>query len=259
MSDGETVRCHAVSKTKLNAIRAREGNPGLQADDVWPEGQCERSAVPGKLLCGGRGGHGGNSTSVPTFDPLEFMPVDVREKLQFLIRNPTILSRRFEIAQLVARYLALYERLTKNEALGKSSLEHIREGLEDIHNGEIVVGAGKISEALELRENEKETYAEIYQTMALLKDMTGTEIKSIKEMRGMITLEQFIAAMDGVAGDLVEALEKYVPDERIRDNVAGFVERRINRRFSSGSAGVLAAASEVVDGDILSSTESVAE
>lgn len=233
MSDGVTVRCQAVTKEKLKEIRERENNPNLTRDDVWPEAQCKRAAVPGKLLCGGRGGHGGGSSSVPTHDYLDFMPVDLREKMQLLIDNPQILSRRMEIMQLMARILVLYERMQTNESLGIFSLSHIQEGLDEIKKSNFEKGAAMIQATLDSRLVEAESYAEVRQTMALLKDMTKVEIGSIKEMKQVVAFDVLISVVQGIAASLQEAVSQYVGDERTQQLIIGAVDRTIARRLNT--------------------------
>jgi hypothetical protein len=237
MNDGVTVRCQAVSKTKLRRIRVERGldpdDKSISPDDVWPEAQCERPAVQGKLLCAGRGGHGGGSLSVPTHNYLDFMPVDLREKMQLLIENPQILSRRMEIMQLMARILVLYERMQTNESLGVFSLSHLQEGLEDIENGDLVAGVAKIKATLDSRLVEAESYSEVRQTMALLKDMTKVEIGSIKEMKQVIPFDVLISVVQGIADSLQEAVDANVGDERTKRLIVGAVERTISRRLNT--------------------------
>lgn len=234
MSDGVSVRCQAVSKTKLAAERERLGNPDLTPDEAWPAAQCERAAVPGKLVCGGRGGHGGGSLSVPSYDITSFMPTDMREMLQTVMEQPHLISRRFEMYQLVARYLTLYKRLSDDEALGPASLVLINEGLEEIEKGESIKGIAKIRGALDKRIIEHETYEEIRKVMALLKDMTKVEVASIKEMRAVVTIDQVIALVNAIADATNRALEEFVEEPEVRTNVANAVAREAGRRLNAG-------------------------
>lgn len=253
MSDGVTVRCQAVSKSKLRKIRVAHGldpeDKSISPDDVWPEAQCEHPAVHGKLLCGGTGGHGGGSLSVPTYDYLDFMPVDLREKVQMLIDNPQILSRRMEIIQLMGRILVLYEKVRDKENLGIYSLDHIREGLDDIDKGDIDKGRKKIQATLDSRLTEAEAYAEIRQTMSLLKDMTKVEVGTLKETNQTVPFDIFMSSINAVGRAIQEAVEKYVPEERTRELIVGFVDRTIARRFNTRLPRILPDLEEAIEAD----------
>lgn len=251
MSDGITVRCQAVAKSKLERLREESGNPNLTPDEAWPMAQCEHAAVPGKLVCGGRGGHGGGSMSVPTYSMVDFMPADMKAMMQEVIKNPQLLSRRFEIAQLISRIMVLYDRLNKNESLGGSfTLLTLQEAVRQIEDGEVKNGLVKLKEIVESRTIERETYNDIFTAMSLLKDMTKTEMGSIKEMKQIVTLDQMIALVSGIADTLTQALEKYVNDEHTRQLVSGDVARSIGRRINSGIGGVFQEADQQpIDGE----------
>lgn len=239
MQDGITVRCQAVSKSKLEAIRQRENNPLLAPEDVWPEAQCERPAVLNKLVCGGRGGHGGGSVSVPEYDFTSFMPADMAEMLKEVMSNPHLLSRRFEMQQIIARILLLYQKLQSKTALGKPAIDLIREGLQDIANSDIAVGSSKIQRAVDDVDNERATYREIFDAMNLLQTMTRTEVQSMKETRQILTFDVVLAILNGVADGMNLALEKYVDDPRSRELVSRYVAADITRRLNTGIGRVL--------------------
>lgn len=257
LADGLTIRCQAVSKTKLREIQEREQNFALTPDDVWPEAQCFHAAVQGKLVCGGRGGHGGGSSSVPTYDMLDFMPIDMRDMMREIIDNPQLLSRRIEIAQLVARIRVLYQRLADNEALGMASVDDIRTGLNKIEKGDIAAGKAMIQAALDAKRAEKEVQQELYVILPLLKDMTRTEMSTLKDMQQIITFDQMVAALLGIADTLKEALEEHVPDERTRESVATAVGSAIQRRFNLRVGAVLPEVAETVAGQDVLETERV--
>lgn len=247
MSDGITVRCQAVAKSKLDMIRQRENNPDLTPEDVWPEAQCEHPALPKKLLCGGRGGHGGGSSSVPEYDFTSFMPADMAEMLQAVMANPHLLSRRFEMQQIISRILLLYQKMRDKESLGQTAISLIQDGLNDIAASEIAKGMGKIQIALNDAINERDTYDEIFKAMNLLQTMTRTEIQSMKETRQMLTFDVVLAIMNGIADGLNVALEKYVDDPKSRELVAGYVATDITRRLNTGIGRVLPAVDQTIE------------
>jgi len=255
MNDGTTVRCQAVSKSKLKEIRQRENDPSMTPDDVWPEAQCEHAAIAGKLVCGGRGGHGGGSDSVPAYDFMSFMPADMAEMLETVMQNPHLLSRRFEMQQLVARILILYQKLQKRDSIGQTSIEIIQEGLRDIADGEITKGTFKIQHAIDDQRIEHDTYQDIYQAMNLLQSMTRTEVQSMKETRQMLSFDVVLAMLTGIADTLNTALEKYVTDERSRELVAGFVAADTSRRFNTGIGRVFPA----IDAETIESPATITE
>lgn len=255
MSDGITVRCQAVSKSKLEMIRQRENNPNLTPDDVWPEGQCEHPALSKKLLCGGRGGHGGGSPSVPEYDMTSFMPADMAEMLQAVMANPHLLSRRFEMQQIISRIMLLYQKMRDKEALGQTAISLIQEGLGDILASEISTGVGKIQLALNDVLNERDTYDEIFKAMNLLQTMTRTEVQSMKETRQMLGFDVVLALVNGIADEINVALEKYVDDSRSRELVAGYVASSIARRLNAGVGRIL----PEIDNEAIESTASSTE
>lgn len=248
LRDGFTPRCHKVSSQKLRAIRARENRPDLTADEAWPEAQCSHSAVPGYLLCRIHL-KGLAKIKMKPKDMLDWLPIDMQEKMRIIMDNPQVLSRQFEMHQLIARILVLYDKLNNKEALGRYALSNLREGLKMIHEGDTVKGSALIEDVIESRTIERETYDEIYQAMSLLKDMTRVEVSSMKDLKLMLSYDQMVAGLLGVADALSAALKEYVADERTRELVAGAVARDITRRFNTRPGGVLPAPTQAIEGE----------
>lgn len=242
MKDGETIRCQAVSKTRLRAIRVARGYDPLDLtigpDDVWPEAQCHHPAVPGKLVCGGKTGHGGNSMDVPYHHLMDSMPVDLKEKLDLLMQNPDYLTRRMEIHQLMARNLQLFEEMRDDKLTGLDVEDELNEALNEIKAGNFKEAQKKIEQALQVKSDSKLRWREIRDNIVILKDLSRTETSTIKEFRQMITSDQFMNVLFSLADAVTEAAEKYISDKTVQSNVIGHVYASV-RRFINARPGVI--------------------
>lgn len=234
LKDGETIRCQAVAKQKLRAIRVARGldpeDTAIKPDDVWPEAQCERPAVPGKLVCGGRAGHGGNSMSVPYHMlVLESMPVDLREKMEALMENPEIISRRLEMIELSARNLQLFEDMRDDKKTGSDLDKELHKVLELLDMGELDRGHKKLQELLEGQSTQRKRWDEIRANTLILKDLSRTETNTIQTFRQMISSDQFLSALMSIADAVKDAVEKYIHEPTVRNEVIGHVYQSIRR------------------------------
>lgn len=234
LTDGETVRCQCVAKGQLDRIRLEEDDPNLEPEDVWPRGQCTHGAVPGTFMCKD---HGGNSPDAQRTDPYSFLPGEMAEKIKILEGNPHILSRQAEIMQLIARNMVLWERI-RDGGIGKNSQIEISKGLSMIESGEVQEGTFKIREILIEMDNEREMFAEIRENMVLLKDMTRTQIGTMKDLKQMISTDQFVILVVDLVKLFEEALATHVIDRGIQQLILGTVQtgidNRIRPRLASG-------------------------
>jgi hypothetical protein len=243
LKDGETIRCQAVAKQKLRAIRVQRGysedDTTITADEVWPEAQCEHPAVPGKLVCGGRAGHGGNSMSVPYHDLLlGSMPVDLREKMEILMDNPEILSRRLEMVELSARNLQLFEEMRDSEKAGSDLDSKLREAMKFLKSGDYTKASNSLQEVLEYKGTQQKRWDEIRANTVILKDLSRTETNTIQAFRQMISSEQFLGALMGIADAVKDAVEKYINEPTVRNEVIGHVYSSIRRLTNARIGGV---------------------
>lgn len=242
LRDGETIRCQAIAKQKLRAIRVQHGydpyDETIKADDVWPEAQCEHPAVPGKLICGGRAGHGGNSVKIPYHHLLDVMPVDLREKIEILMENPEILSRRLEIIELSARNLQLFEEMRDSKLAGSDIDEELHKALTQLQAGNFAEAKKTLEEALKAKVDQGKRWNEIRTNTMILKDLSRTEIGTIKEMRQMITSDQFMAVIFSIADAVKEAVEKYISDQPTQSSIIGYVNAAVRRLINARPTGI---------------------
>lgn len=242
MKDGETIRCQAVSKTKLRAARVARGydpyDTTITSDDVWPEAQCSHPAVPGKLVCGGKTGHGGNSMDVPYHHLMDVMPVDLKEKMELLMENPEVLSRRLEIIELSARNLQLMEEMKNDKIAGSDNDEQLRDALNELVAGNFKAAEKTLRDVIESKAGQQKRWREVRENIVILKDLSRTEMSTIKEFRQMITSDQFMNVLLSLADAVTEAAEKYISDKTIQSNVIGHVYASV-RRFINARPGVL--------------------
>lgn len=243
LKDGETVRCQAVAKQKLRAIRVAQGyesdDTTISADDVWPEAQCERPAVKGKVVCGGRAGHGGNSMSVPYHTLiLESMPVDLREKMEVLMENPEIISRRLEMIELSARNLQLFEEMRDNRLAGSDLDKELKDALTLLKAGELENGTAKLEEVMKQQSSDRKRWDEVRANTLILKDLSRTETNTIQVFRQMISSEQFLTALMNIADAVKDAVEKYINEPTIRNEVIGHVYQSIRRLTNARIGGI---------------------
>lgn len=236
MADGVTVRCQAVSKGKLARLREERDDMTLTPKDVWPEAQCEHAALPNKLLCGGRGGHGGGSPHVPQRSLMDIMPLDLQKHMEVILENPQIISQRLEIIQLSARNRQLFERMAEEQPDGRSTTEDIRTVLRLIKKGNLVDAQARLEEVLQERRVEEQLWDEIRTNIAMLKDLRRTETANMKEFQEMASTDQILATFRGILTLVREGAEKYVLDPKSRAGLVGYVADGIRRLANARAA-----------------------
>lgn len=251
MQDGETVRCQARSKSKL--LKAwgkllssyasqieykRAFNTWLKSipeNAYWPDCQCGKAAEPGTFLCSNHGGKSKDSKK----EMLDFLPGQMAERIKMLQQNPVLLNRSFEIYQLLARNLELYERMGELGATPAESRRLIWAGLTLIKNGEIVAGADHIEAALKDSNHESELYEEIRTNMSLIRALTSTHVQVAKDLQQIVTVEQHIASLVDISDIVVAVLGKYIQDEYLRDSAIADVQSRISGRIGIRAGSLL--------------------
>src|SRR3990167_3912087 len=186
LQDGVTVRCQGVSKAKLRQLRFTRNEPDLTSDDVWPQEQCIKAAEPGKLLCTFHGGRTPNSGKRKISD---FMPLDLREKYEIFEKNPDIINRYIELAQLQARNASLFEQY-EDLVLGQEAYETVAEARRLLARGDVVDAGQLLDIALRDAKTETEIWDELRKNMDLVDKLTRTQFAIEKELKTMATREQ---------------------------------------------------------------------
>lgn len=231
MADGLTVRCQAVSKSSLRKARIIKNNPDLSSDDVWPEGQCVLSAEGGTFLCHF---HGGKSLTIRKRTILDFMPIDLQEKMEVLIANKDYINREQEIYQILALNAQLYERLDEISGGGEDTRLEILAGTRMIQDGEIEAGLVRIKEALGSERAQAEVREELRANLQLLQGLTRTQVNTAKELRLMATADQVIALIEGISDDFTRIINKNIGDpdlaRRLLSEFVAAVRQRSNAR-----------------------------
>lgn len=233
LRDDITIRCQAVSKTKLRKFRIEKGNMELTSDDAWPEGQCVRAANTGTFLCSL---HGGKSVGIVKKNPtIAILPIDLQEKIQILMENPDYINREMQIWEILAMNAQLYERLGEVGG-GEATFDDIFDCLVMIEGGQIMDGLRRIREILASEKAQREIRDEIRANMSLLKELTRTQVSTAKELRTMATTDQVMALTEGIVDDFITNVKDVVEDKKISDklidNFVRAVKLRLNARIA---------------------------
>lgn len=235
MLDGKTIRCQGVSKTRLRKLREERGDWDSPAEDFWPEAQCGKPAEPGSFVCKY---HGGQSPRRVPRDVMELVPINLREKLEVVLDNPSYLDRSSDIYLLEARKWELLERLSEHpgrqEAWGMVS-----EAYHELMRGNLLEAESLISEALKHSDAEKEIWQEIVGLAGSQQTIASTQVKVMKELKLMITMEQVMYLISVVQRALKEATERYIDDAHVREAVVDYISRRLEDAAGSGTTAVV--------------------
>jgi hypothetical protein len=245
LRDGISIRCQAVSKTNLRRIRVERGDLELTTSDIWPEGQCDKGAVPGTFGCKFHGGKSivasGKSIS------RGMIPLDLQEKIEILQQNPDYINREFEIWQLLGMNAQLHERMEELGG-GPDSYEKILVGLNMIRGGDIENGIKGIQKIIESEFSQREIRDELRININLLKELTKVQVSTAKELKTMATTDQVMAMVEGIVDDFITIVKDLVVDrtlaDRLVDRFVRAVKLRMNARVGTSTL------EEVVDGNI---------
>lgn len=235
LQNGVTVRCQGVSKTKIRQLRITRNDPDLTSDDVWPEAQCIKSAEPDKLLCKFHGGRTPNEGKRRISD---FMPLDLREKYEIFEKNPDIINRYIELAQLQARNASLFEQY-EDLVLGEEAYETVTEARRLLARGDVVDAGHLLDIALQDAKSEREIWDELRKNMDLVDKLTRTQFSIEKELKTLATREQVTALMNGLFDAVVKAVEANVGDKDIANRILvqfGGAARQLANLSSVGSS-----------------------
>lgn len=235
MNDGKTVRCQTVSRRFLRQRREETGNPHLSVDDIWPEGQCTKPALPGYFLCR----YHARRLLRPVYrDITDYMPINLRHILQVLSNTPNLADRRQAILQLQARNAQLFEQLKEGAVGGNLTLRELEQGLREIEQGELLKGTERIRAVIEGKRREMEIWEEIRANQELERKQVVTQAELYKTMRTMATPEQVSALVKGLYQTFVAAVDSQITDEVIRDRILRAVAADLLRKANLAGDGI---------------------
>lgn len=248
--DRITIRCQAVSKNSLRKLRIERGDLELTSDEVWPEGQCVRSAEPGTYLCKY---HGGSTVAIEkrgNYAMMGALPVDMQEKIKILQQNPDYINREMQIWEVLAMNAQLYERMDEEAGGGgPDTFERILDGLQMIEGGNIPAGITGIRKAVLSEKGQRELRDEIRINMNLLKELTKVQVSTAKELKTMATTDQVMALVEGVVDDFITIVKDVVGDKTIADRLIDRFVRAVRLRLNARIVNT-PDVTEVVDGSV---------
>lgn len=193
--DPNQVRCHGCSKRRLREMRIEQNNPDLTSDEAWPDAQCHKPAVEGTFVCSI---HGGDKANIHKHSIGDFMPIDLREKLEIFQSNGyELYNRSSEIAQLKARNAQLYEEMD-DLIIGPEGYALISDARKALSKGDVANAAVMLEMAL--RDNSRDNYirAEIRENTKIIDKLTITHFNIAKELKLMTPLDQMRSFLDGL-------------------------------------------------------------
>ena len=235
MLDGKTIRCQGVSKTRLRKLREERGIGTLRQKIFGLKHSVVNLLSLGSFVCKY---HGGQSPRRVPRDVMELVPINLREKLEVVLDNPSYLDRSSDIYLLEARKWELLERLSEHpgrqEAWGMVS-----EAYHELMRGNLLEAESLISEALKHSDAEKEIWQEIVSLAGSQQTIASTQVKVMKELKLMITMEQVMYLISVVQRALKEATERYIDDAHVREAVVDYISRRLEDAAGSGTTAVV--------------------
>lgn len=207
------VRCQACSKTKIKQLRIEREDPSLRPDDLWPDAQCTWPAIEGTLNCEL---HGGRSTNTTKRTLAEWMPLDLREKIQALEQNKDqLFNRDNEIAQLIARNAQLYETLD-DLVLGVEGYTALIEAKKHLASGDVAAAMTLLTIVLRDSRTEREVHAEMRENIKLIDKLTITQFNIRKDLKLMATIDQVRNLLHGMYQAFERIAIEFIPDEKHR-------------------------------------------
>lgn len=233
LSDGMTIRCQGVSKTRLRLRREELDNPDLTSDDVWPDLQCTRAAEPNTFTCKY---HGGRSLNIRYNSILDFTPDGtMRDILDNLLQAEDYISRRDEIRVLQLREAQLMREL--NNVGGIEAWESVLDAVDLIRAGDIERGVQLIQGTATSRYLDIETWRELRETIKLISSVSKGEVANAEKLQMMASPERVTSAFERIYMSIRTALDLYVKDEEIVKQVLLHVAAEIRKLTNTVNVG----------------------
>lgn len=227
LGNGE-IRCQAVSKAKLRRWRIEFNDEDATADDTWPETQCEKGAEPGAFACKFHGGQTPKQLTTTPRSLIETMPIDLGEKLKVLMQNPQYWSRREDIMMMQARNWELMEELQKS-AGSEEAWGYVQEALIAIKRGRDAEAKLLLEEAMEHVDRRKEIWEEVRKNENVIKELTNTQVRTVKDLNQMATTEQVTAVVLNLYDIMANGAKKYIHDPSSRSQFLRDIAKAISR------------------------------
>lgn len=207
------VRCQGCSKTKIKQLRILREDPSLRADDLWPDAQCEWPAVEGTFGCEL---HGGKSPNANKRSLVDWMPIDLREKIEILEQNKDqLFNRDNEIAQLIAINAQLYESMD-DLVIGSEGYAALIDAKKQLAAGDVAAAMTLITIVLNDTRTEREVRAEMRENIKLIDKLTITQFNIRKDLKLMATIDQVRNLLHGMYQAFERIAAEFIPDDKLR-------------------------------------------
>lgn len=207
------VRCQSCSKTKIKLLRIKHNDPTLRAEDLWPDAQCSWPAVEGTFGCER---HGGKSPNANKRTLAEWMPIDLREKIEILEQNKDqLFNRDNEIAQLIAINAQLYESM-EELVVGVEGYQAVAEARKSLASGDVAAATMLLEIALKDARTEREVRVELRENIKLIDKLTITQFNIRKDLKLMATIDQVRNLLHGMYQAFERIAIEFIADEKMR-------------------------------------------
>ena len=253
MADNRTVRCQGTSKNQVRRWREENHDYETPTEDLWPDCQCTRGAVPGAFACKWHGGI--TKSKNPPRSMLDVLPIDLAGKFKTLVDNPSYISRRDEIALIQARNWELMEELDQ-ETGSEESWGMVTEALVQIKRGNHIVAHEILENALKGIHKQTSIWQEIRANSLVLKDLTNTQIRTAEKLQAMATVEQVSALIKNILGAITDGAAKYIDDKGARNQFLLDIAGRVSGLTNAGAFPVITGTSRV-SAEVYRDSESV--
>lgn len=230
LQNGKT-RCQSVSKTKLKQIRLDKDDPSLSSDDVWPDAQCTWPATEGTFVCTL---HGGKSPNVRKQSIADWMPYDLRQKVESLsVNKDAILNRDREIEQLLARNAQLWEEMD-DLVISAEGYQTVGEALKTLRAGDVGSAIRLLEIALNDEKTRRESMIEIRENVKLVDKLTLTVFNIRKELKMLATVDQIRNLLESLYVGFRRIAVEFIPDSTMQNEAihqfAGLIRHAANAK-----------------------------
>jgi hypothetical protein len=154
------------------------------------------------------------------------------EKVRAIAENPQYISRKDEILLLQARIGQLLEKISLDDDGGAVGWSLVSDALIALEKGNTSGARELLDDAVKQHVTEKEVWKEIYTTMDMLKNMTNTQMKTAKELRTMVSMEQLNYMLLAIQQIIMDLAKEHITDDRTRNKFLNDFGSRIAERFT---------------------------
>jgi hypothetical protein len=244
MSDGVTVRCHAVKTSKVK--EAKRNGTYTSSTDMWPEHQCGFPARPGYFVCRfhGAGNRGGpapgrrytkNMPKVAT----DYIKGDLADKYRTFVEDDELFNMRHNTALLSARNAQLSENLAEGALSFPRNIKGLYDALELLEGGDYVSGIAKLKAVIKVVQDGSMAWEEIRKNTLVIKDLTKAEIDRSKEMRLFLNQEQVLGIIDRLCSLITDTVLKQVSSPIEQNSVLRIITGGVHDIVGSGGRALI--------------------